>query len=279
MKKISLLAIILTIPLWAGLAFSGSVKVIRISEDDFSFLHESDIKGLDILAGIPGVGIDVAIDEKELIDLEAKGVFPTVLCPDLEAVQMANSWAYHSWNDAIGFIEDIADTYPQITSLEIIGQSVNGREIQALKISDNPIEDEQDEVDVLFISLHHAREWPALEMGLYIADILTSQYDSNPEIRNIVDNEEIYVIPCMNPDGYVYSHDQGHDWRKNRRYFPEFGSYGVDLNRNWGGSCDGNPDGQWGSVIGSVSHGADTEVYCGPGPFSENENIAVRNFM
>lgn len=280
MKPI-VISILLIVCLISGVGFANvtAVKIVQIAEDDFSLLRESKIRGLDILTRIPDHGIITAIRGDALVDLECCGIFPEVLCTDFEAAQVANAWAYHSWNETISYIENIADTYPSITMLEIIGQSVNGREIQALKISDNPLMEEEDEVDVLFVSLHHAREWPSLEMGLYIADMLTSGYASDPAIRDLVDTREIYIIPCLNPDGYVYSHDQGHDWRKNRRYFPEFGTYGVDLNRNWGGSCDGVSGGQWGSIYGSVSHGSHTEVYCGPEPFSENETAAIREFI
>jgi len=274
-------ALIILLSLFFGICSADSipVKIVQIEENDFSLLRESEVRGLDILTRIPGRGIVIAIRENNLIELECRGVFPEVLCHDFEAAQNANAWAYHSWNEAISYIENIADNYPSITMLEIIGQSVNGREIQALKISDNPLVEEEDEVDVLFVGLHHAREWPSLEMGLYVANILTSNYASDPAIRNLVNTREIYVVPCLNPDGYVYCHDQGRDWRKNRRYFPEFGTYGVDLNRNWGGSCDAAKEGQWGSIYGSVSHGSESEVYCGPGPFSENETAALREFV
>ena len=82
----------------------------------------------------------------------------------------------------------------------------------------------------------------------------------------------------MNPDGYYYSHDLNHDWRKNRRYFPEFGTYGVDPNRNYAGSSNGVAQGAWGSLGGgSVSHHSDSEVYCGPAPMSELEMKAVED--
>jgi hypothetical protein len=52
----------------------------------------------------------------------------------------------------------------------------------------------------------------------------------------------------------------------------------VDLNRNWGGSHDGNRIGQWGSVQGSISNHPDMETYCGPGPVSEIETQTVWEF-
>jgi len=94
-----------------------------------------------------------------------------------------------------------------------------------------------------------------------------------------VNSREIYFIPCLNPDGYVYTRDQGIDWRKNRRPFPEYGTVGVDLNRNYGGSSDGNPEGEWGTTIGQITHDPGDALYCGPMPFSEAETTAERDFI
>ncbi|MBU2625784.1 MAG: carboxypeptidase regulatory-like domain-containing protein, partial [candidate division Zixibacteria bacterium] len=94
-----------------------------------------------------------------------------------------------------------------------------------------------------------------------------------------VNSREIYFIPCINPDGYVYSHDVGVDWRKNRRPFPQYGTVGVDLNRNYGGSTDGHPEGEWGTTIGSITHNPNDATYCGPSPFSEAETSAERDFI
>jgi len=59
-------------------------------------------------------------------------------------------------------------------------------------------------------------------------------------------------------------------WRKNRRDNGD-GSYGIDLNRNWGY--------QWGyNDFGSSPDGVD-ETYRGTGPFSEPETQNVSNFI
>jgi len=185
---------------------------------------------------------------------------------------------YHTFPQVVDILETLADDYPDIVKLDTIGQSYEGNQIFLLKISDNVDIEEEEEEQVLFVALHHAREWPSLEVALFIADSLASSYGVVPEITDIIDSQQIWIVPCLNPDGYIYSHDLGHDWRKNRHHFPEWNSYGVDLNRNWGGSNDGNPIGQWGSVQGSISNNPDQSVYCGPGPKSELETRALWDF-
>ena len=183
---------------------------------------------------------------------------------------------YKSFSQMESFLYDIANIYPDITKLSSVGKSYENRDIWLLEISDNPGIDEN-EPGIFFMGLHHAREWPSLEICLYIIERLTNSYDSDPEIINLVNNRRILIMPCVNPDGYVYSHDEGNDYRKNRHEFPEFSSIGVDLNRNYAGSSNGDPLGSWGTLSGSVSHYYGSELYCGPGEFSELETQAVKN--
>jgi len=233
---------------------------------------------LDIAGARPLEWTDVVIWEDQLEEITELGIPLEILSGDLEARMAAVAGQYHSFPQVVTILQNLVNDYPSIVKLDTIGVSYLGNPMFLLKISDNVGVEEEDEENVLFMALHHAREWPSLEVALFIADSLTSAYGVVPAITNIINSQQIWIIPCVNPDGYIYTHDQGHDWRKNRHYFSEWNSWGVDLNRNWGGSIDGNRIGQWGSVQGSISNHPDQEVYCGPGPVSELEIRAVRDF-
>ena len=119
-----------------------------------------------------------------------------------------------------------------------------------------------------------------MEICLNIADELTSNYGFDENITNIIDNRRIWIVVCVNPDGYYYDHDlfSGNRlWRKNRFYFPEFGTYGVDLNRNYAGSSNGDDLGIWGST--GMSHNPSNELFCGLKQFSEVETRAIRDLI
>jgi hypothetical protein len=233
---------------------------------------------LDIAGARPFEWTDVIVREEELSGLRELGIPMEVLVEDVEAFMGDRAGQYYSFSQLEGILQGFVASYPSIAKLDTIGYGHQGNEIYLLKISDNVEIEETDEEELLFVGVHHAREWPSLNVTLFIADSLLSAYGTESEITDIVDTQQIWIIPCMNADGYIYSHDQGHDWRKNRHYFSQYGSWGVDLNRNWGGSFDGNRLGQWGSVQGSISNNPDQEVYCGPGPVSENETLAMHNF-
>ena len=138
-----------------------------------------------------------------------------------------------------------------------------------MKISDNVQEDE-DEPEVLYASLHHAREHLTVEMALYLLHLYTDNYATDPRIKEIVDSREIYILFNMNPDGGEYDISTGkyQYWRKNRQPNSGSSSIGTDLNRNYGY--------QWGCCGGSSSNPS-SETYRGQAPFSP-ETAALPRF-
>jgi len=236
---------------------------------DVSQKHVELPKDMEIIGISPGQWIDIII-LKDRID-ELSGLDYEVIIWDLIAYDDSVRGQYHTLAQIEDILEDIANDHPDITELTTIGTTYEGRDILCLEISDNPGVDEG-EPGVFFMGLHHAREWPTVEICLNICEELTSGYSS------LVNSNRIWVVPCVNPDGYYYCHDQGNDWRKNRK--PYSGGIGVDLNRNYGGSSNGDPWGAWGSVgTGSITHYPSEEVYCGPAPFSEAETQAIRDIF
>jgi hypothetical protein len=175
---------------------------------------------------------------------------------------------YHTYEEVYDDMDSVATAYPGLCQLQSIGQSIEGREIWALKISDN-VSVTEDEPKVLYLGCHHAREVISVEIPLHIMYWLVSNYGSDPKATSLVDEREIWIVPLMNPDGREYVEHTG-DWRKNRRNNGD-GTRGVDLNRNWGY--------MWGyDDIGS-SPNTSSETYRGTGPFSEPETQVIRDLM
>jgi hypothetical protein len=178
---------------------------------------------------------------------------------------------YHDYAEMLAEIQQAAADHPAIFQLFSIGQSYEGREIWAGKISDNVTLDE-DEPEVLFTHHQHAREHLTVEMSLYTLQMLTDEYGVDPQITSLVDTREVWMVFDVNPDGGEYDHATGtyQSWRKNRQ--PNSGSsyIGADLNRNW--------DYRWGCCGGS-SGSTSSETYRGPSPFSAPETNVIRNFV
>jgi carboxypeptidase T len=179
---------------------------------------------------------------------------------------------YHDYNEMAAETLAIANANPTLVSRFSIGRSYEGREIWALKISDNVGVDEA-EPEVLFNANQHAREHLTVEMALYLANELTSKYTTDSRVRSMVDSREIWIVPMVNPDGVEYDIATGTGyrmWRKNRQ--PNTGStaIGTDLNRNWAW--------QWGCCGGS-SGTTSSETYRGPSAFSAPETQRLRDFV
>ncbi len=226
-----------------------------------------------------GEWTDVLVRESEIPLIKSLGFRTEVLIPDVRELDYRTMGSYRSTAQVFSDLVSYATTYPTITRLDTIGFTYEGRPVMLLRITDNPNSDEG-EPAVLITGLHHAREWPTVEITMFAIDTLLRGYGSDPQITNFVNNLDIYVIPLVNPDGYYYSHDLGNvNWRKNRRYFPTFGTYGVDDNRNYGGADNGDPRGQNCTPTAGTTNNPSDDVYCGPGPFSENEIDAIRRFV
>lgn len=176
---------------------------------------------------------------------------------------------FHSYWEVEQELMILEQTYPGVVNVVDIGDSLEGRNIYAVKLSDNAGQDEN-EAQVIFTGCHHAREWISVDVPLRIAQHLAANYADDPEIHALLDNSEVWILPLINPDGLEYSIHVYRYWRKNRRNNGG-GSYGIDLNRNYGY--------QWGyDDIGS-SGDPNSAVYRGPAPFSEPESRVVRDFV
>jgi carboxypeptidase T len=180
--------------------------------------------------------------------------------------------AYHDYAEMAAEVQSTAAAYPGIVSQRFsLGQSHQGREIWAVKVSDNVVTDEP-EPEVLFTANQHAREHLTVEMALYILRELTSKYATDARIRNIVDGREIWIVFMVNPDGVEYDIATGsyRSWRKNRQPNGTSPYVGTDLNRNWAF--------QWGCCGGS-SGAFSSETYRGAAAFSAPETQRVRDFV
>jgi carboxypeptidase T len=181
---------------------------------------------------------------------------------------------YFTYEEYLAQLDSMVLKYPDlITAKQGISDftSHEDRPIYWVKISDNPTMDE-DENEVLYTAIHHAREPMSLSQTIFYMWYLLENYSSSEEIEFLVNNTEMYFVPMINPDGYKYNQTTdpagGGMHRKNRN--PEIGDFnaGVDLNRNY--------DYHWNEAGTSPSENGDT--YAGTGPFSEPETQAIKWF-
>jgi len=179
---------------------------------------------------------------------------------------------FYTYQEFIDEIDAMAAQYPNlITAKAPISTFLTheSRPIYFMRMSDNPSTDEA-EPEILYTAIHHAREPNSLSEVIFYMWYLLENYDNSEEIQFLLNNTELYFVPMINPDGYIYNETTdpggGGMWRKNRRN--NGGSYGVDLNRNYSY--------QWGTTGVSMTPSADT--YPGTAAFTEPETQAMKWF-
>jgi len=222
---------------------------------------------------------DVVVYPKDLQKLQESGLTYQIIHEDLVKFYQSRNplsldmGGFPTFTEVIDIIDSLHNNYPSIVSAKwSIGTSWELRDLWVFKISDN-VDVDEDEPEVFYNALIHAREPASMSWLLYFAGWLCENYGNDSVATDIVDNRELFFLPVFNPDGYVYNQqtnpDGGGTWRKNRRNNGG-GVYGVDLNRNWGY--------MWGyDDIGSSPYPS-SETYRGPSAFSEPETQAVRDF-
>jgi hypothetical protein len=255
-----------------GLAASSLIAVHPTSPWT---LRELEGLGLELVSHDPESGVTYLIASRDDMQLlrERSFTFSTVE-PDWkvrlrELQEIPGLGLYHTWSETVAELESLHATFPSITHLEVIGQSLEGRAIQALKISDDPGFDDPEEADVLIVGNHHARELMSVEVPLHVARHLLEHYGRLPRTTQLVDEREIWIVPLLNPDGHVFQEEkQGQPgWRKNRRRLGD-DVVGVDLNRNYSYL--------WGFDDNGSSPDPLSQTYRGSQPFSEPESDAIR---
>jgi carboxypeptidase T len=218
-----------------------------------------DISGVDISNKL----IDILITDFDFKNLERAGYDVDIM--QTKGISKGPDPEYKNPSEIEFLVQEFADKYPLITKRISIGKSLEGRDIWAIKISDNADNDEISEPSILFNSMHHAREVMSPEASLDIIETLLTGYNIDSDITKWVDAYEIWVIPMFNVDGNnkMWNYDKW--WRKNNR-----GGFGVDLNRNYPTA--------WNKCNGS-SGSQSSQTYRGPNPASEPETQAMMNFV
>jgi len=295
--------------LFSTLLFSQNYKKVKIYLNGLNSSSQLNSAGLDIDHAHfnRDKSIDVFLDETQFTRLQNSSLRYKVLIDDwykyYSAQQELSSFnkkaslmktaqqygvtgfdygsmgGYYTLDEVIQKLDEMYAAYPNlITEKDSIGHSIENRPIYAVKISDNPNLNE-DEPQVLYTALHHAREPESMMQMIYFMYYLLENYGVDNAVTYLVDNREFYFIPVVNVDGYKYNEETnpngGGMWRKNKRdnnddevFNPD--NDGVDLNRNYGY--------KWAYDNSGSSSDSTSAVYRGTAPFSEPETETVRQF-
>ena len=151
--------------------------------------------------------------------------------------QMAGWNRYPTYSVYVQMMQNFANNYPGLAVLDTIGYSQNQHLVLALKITDNPQTDE-DEPAFFYSAQMHGDELIGQVLMLRLIDYLLSNYNSDPQVKELVDNVEIWINPLANPDGLYNGTDD--DVSFATRFLYNW----VDANRNFPAPTSAHPDGE-----------------------------------
>ncbi|WP_026876605.1 M14 family metallopeptidase [Jiangella gansuensis] len=243
--------------------------------------------GLDVTATEPtdtGLTVDLVLSDEEVRALRGRGIDVRVKrnedglsARQLTAQQSADGYdVWRSWDEPGGLrdeLYELARRNPQIVKLVVLGETYNGREIIAVKLTQGArgIADGTRPA-VLYSSLQHAREWISGEVNRRLLNWFVDGWRANDrEVRSMLRRNEYWFMLVANPDGYEYTFDAERLWRKNLRDNDGDGTVslldGVDPNRNYPEHFGYDEEGS-SSLVSS-------DTYRGPSAASEPETQAM----
>jgi hypothetical protein len=259
----------------ATLTHAQAAKLVR---DGYDVAAKRDAPG--------GVEVDLVLSRKEVARLQGQGLQLGLkrnrdgkTATELAAEQAAIGYTVWRSYDEPGGIRDqlyqIAQANPSRVKLQVIGQTRQGREIIALKVTQGAGIPDGTRPAVLFNAAQHAREWISVEVNRRLLHYFVDNYGVDAEVTNLVNTRELWFVLVANPDGYQYTFDTERLWRKNMRDNNGDSQItigdGVDLNRNF--------DEHWNYDEEGSSSPTSSDTYRGDAPASEPETQAMQGLL
>jgi len=233
------------------------------------------------------VAVEVVLSRGQAAKLRGQGVGLTeknvagqAVSTHLKAASASGYTVFRSYSEPGGIKDELVATaaaHADLAKLVVIGKSVQGKDIVAVKVTKNATKvRDGSRPSVLYSAAQHAREWITPEMDRRLLHHYLDNYATDPAIKKIVDTTELWFVPVANPDGYDYTFTAGNRlWRKNLRDNDGdgliTGNDGVDPNRNF--------PAKWGYDNEGSSPTPAGETYRGTAPASEPETRALDGLM
>lgn len=246
-------------------------------------------EGLDVADVSPPYYVEVVAPQSTLDELAETGYTYEYLqydCLSSESGRGRGYSGYHNYDELVNDLNALFANHPEMCSLRSCGEGhaqygyIWGLKLtkyasEPVSYADTLWENDPSKPDLLIVGCHHAREPMSVEVPLSFATYMCENYTSDANVRNVIDNMETYIIPCLNPDGWIYDDVEGsrHYWRKNAYDYDDDGVFfedqgsgygeGVDLNRNY--------TYKWGYDDSGSSPNWSSPTYRGPSAGSEPE--------
>ena len=117
---------------------------------------------------------------------------------------------YYNYDEVNEALKALNKAYPEMTKLEVLGKSEEGREIYALTINNSNTGEASSKPGVYVDGNIHGNEIQAGEVCLYYANMLLTKYGENEKVTKAVDRNAHYIVPVVNVDGRYHFFEDAH---------------------------------------------------------------------
>lgn len=245
--------------------------ILEISEQETALLRSNQFDIETLVEDLTLFYVERNLLPESKTDLHS-GTAPNTRYPIPQGFALGMLGGFSTYDECMDHLDNMHANYPElITSRMALGpyMTQEGRPVYLVKITNQSIM--VDKAKVLYTGMIHAREPIAMQHLLYYMYYLLENYHTDPAIKYLLDFAELYIVPILNPDGYIYNQqiapNGGGMWRKNRR-INGGDAFGVDLNRNFAF--------MWGYDNTGSSPLPNNDIYRGPEPFSEPESLMIK---
>lgn len=197
---------------------TGPIVILRVG-----------LPNADALRALTGGGYDISNVEPGAATIYATPAERDRLLADGYALHEIGRWPdpgkalgqYHTYAQLTTELQAFAAAHPAICRRVSIGKSVDNRDLWALRITDNPLV-EEDEPEVRLGGSIHGDEPLGMELCLYLIAHLLENYPVDARIKSIVDGAAIWIVPLLNPDGLELASRYNRNGLDLNRSFPQY---------------------------------------------------------
>lgn len=145
--------------------------------------------------------------------------------------QLTDSWnRYPTWGAYVATMDTFQSQFPNICKIEpILSHTAANHKILAAHISNN-LQERGNKPAFFYTSTMHGDEPVGYYLLLRLIEYLLNNYDSDPQVQNIINNVDLWICPIENPDGTYRNHN---DSLGESPYSTRSNYSRIDLNRSY----------------------------------------------
>lgn len=169
--------------------------------------------------------------------------------------QLVSSWnRYPTYETYLAAMDTFQSQFPELCEIDtVLAETPNHHMILAAHIS-NDLTQRGNKPALWYSSTMHGDEVVGYYLMIHLIHYLLNNYATNDQVRNLVDNIDIWITPLENPDGTYHS---GDNTLNSSPTSTRYNANGEDLNRSYpeAGESVGNINNYEPEIIAMMNFG------------------------